>query len=113
MTVLEHLDFAAELRALHGAARLAAVGRAMAATELLEKATQRIATLSRAYRQPVGVAQATLHQPKVLILDAPTNGPDHSQIRHMRNLIRRPAEHAAVNLTTHPLPEVTADFDPA
>src|SRR3546814_2415380 len=44
MTVLEHLDFAAELRALHGAARLAAVRRAMAATELLEKATQRIAT---------------------------------------------------------------------
>src|SRR3546814_16916249 len=83
---------------LHGAARLAAVRRAMAATELLEKATQRIATLSRGYRQRVGVAQAILHQPKVLILDEPTNGLDPSQIRQMRSLIRRLAEHATVKI---------------
>src|SRR3546814_1034031 len=71
----------------------------MAATELLEKATQRIATLSRGYRQRVGVAQAILHQPKVLILDEPTNGLDPSQIRQMRSLIRRLAEHATVILS--------------
>src|SRR3546814_10828350 len=73
----------------------------MAATELLEKATQRIATLSRGYRQRVGVAQAILHQPKVLILDEPTNGLDPSQIRQMRSLIRRLPEHATVILSTH------------
>src|SRR3546814_5016673 len=94
-----------------GAARLAAVRRAMAATELLEKATQRIATLSRGYRQRVGVAQAILHQPKVLILDEPTNGLDPSQIRQMRSLIRRLAEHATVILSTHILQEVQAVCD--
>src|SRR3546814_11119320 len=83
----------------------------MAATELLEKATQRIATLSRGYRQRVGVAQAILHQPKVLILDEPTNGLDPSQIRQMRSLIRRLAEHATVILSTHILQEVQAVCD--
>src|SRR3546814_3445214 len=112
MTVLEHLDFAAELRALHGAARLAAVRRAMAATELLEKATQRIATLSRGYRQRVGVAQAILHQPKVLILDEPTNGLDPSQIRQLRSPIKRLAEHATAIFSTHILQEVQAVCDP-
>src|SRR3546814_4645251 len=72
----------------------------MAATELLEKATQRIATLSRGYRQRVGVAQAILHQPKVLILDEPTNGLDPSQIRQMRSLIRRLAEHRSEEHTS-------------
>ena len=111
MTVVGYLDFVAELRGLDVARRAAGVRRAIEATELIEKATARIATLSRGYRQRVGVAQAILHEPKVLILDEPTNGLDPSQIRHMRGLIRRLAETSTVILSTHILQEVQAVCD--
>lgn len=111
MTVIGYLEYVAELRGVDAVERAAAVRRAIEATELLDKATDRIATLSRGYRQRVGVAQAILHEPKILILDEPTNGLDPSQIRHMRSLVRRLAERSTVILSTHILQEVQAVCD--
>ncbi len=108
MTVIDYLDFQA---ALHGVAeekRNAAVARAIRRTALKDKAAQPIQTLSRGYRQRVGVAQALLHEPDIIILDEPTNGLDPTQIRHMRELIRELAESATVIVSTHILQEVQA-----
>ncbi|MFQ6018025.1 MAG: ABC transporter ATP-binding protein [Kiloniellaceae bacterium] len=111
MTVVDYLDYAAELRGVVVEKRPAAIRRAIEATELFEKAPQPIGILSRGFQQRVGVAQAILHDPKILILDEPTNGLDPSQIRHMRDLIRRLAETATVILSTHILQEVQAVCD--
>lgn len=108
MTVLEYLDYQA---ALHGVApheRDAAVARAVRRTDLGAKATATISTLSRGYRQRVGVTQALLHSPDIVILDEPTNGLDPTQIRHMRELIRELARTATVIVSTHILQEVQA-----
>ncbi|MDH3644453.1 MAG: ABC transporter ATP-binding protein [Gammaproteobacteria bacterium] len=110
MSVSDYLAFAAELR---GAAPKAAVQRAIAATELEEKALEPISTLSRGFKQRVGVAQAILHEPKFLILDEPTNGLDPSQTQHMRELIQRLAQDATVILSTHIMQEVDAICDRA
>ncbi|MFQ5774374.1 MAG: ABC transporter ATP-binding protein [Kiloniellaceae bacterium] len=111
MTVVDYLDYAAELRAVPAAERPDAVRSAVEATELFDNATQPIGILSRGYRQRVGVAQAILHKPKILILDEPTNGLDPTQIRHMRDLIRRLAETSTIILSTHILQEVQAVCD--
>jgi len=111
MTPVDYLDYAAELRGVPDAERPAAVRRAVEATELMDKAIQPISTLSRGYRQRVGVAQAILHEPRILILDEPTNGLDPSQIRHMRDLIKRLAKEATVIISTHILQEVQAVCD--
>jgi ABC-2 type transport system ATP-binding protein len=108
MTVIDYLDYQA---ALHGVAeprRPAAVAGAIRRTALADKATAPIHTLSRGYRQRVGVAQALLHDPDIIILDEPTNGLDPTQIRHMRDLIRELAESATVVVSTHILQEVQA-----
>ena len=70
-----------------------------------------IGTLSRGYQQRVGVAGAIVHEPRVLILDEPTNGLDPSQTEHMRQLILRLAERATVILSTHIMQEVDAVCD--
>ena len=111
MTVIDFLDYAAELRGVSAADRPARLREAIAATELGEKATAPISSLSRGYRQRVGVAQAILHKPKIIILDEPTNGLDPTQIGHMRALIKRLAERATVMLSTHILQEVQAVAD--
>jgi len=111
MTVLDYLDYQATLHGVPEPGRPAALRTAIERTELAPKADQTIATLSRGYRQRVGVAQAILHGPRVLILDEPTNGLDPSQIRHMRTLIRELAEHATLILSTHILQEVEAVCD--
>ena len=72
-----------------------------------------IGTLSRGYQQRVGVAQAILHKPSVLILDEPTNGLDPSQTQHMRELIRRLSADATIILSTHIMQEVDAICDRA
>ena len=77
-------------------------------TELRDQATQSIQTLSRGYRQRVGVAQAILHDPDIIILDEPTNGLDPTQILHMRALIRELSRTATVIVSTHILQEVQA-----
>lgn len=108
MTVVDFLDYAAELKGVSDDKRPQALRDVISATELTEKATAPISSLSRGYRQRVGVAQAILHNPKIIILDEPTNGLDPSQIKQMRVLIKRLAERATVILSTHILQEVQA-----
>jgi ABC-2 type transport system ATP-binding protein len=90
-----------------------AVRESVEATELESKAFDQIHTLSRGYRQRVGVAQAILHKPRFLVLDEPTNGLDPSQTQHMRELIRRLAGNATIILSTHIMQEVNAVCDRA
>ncbi len=111
MSVIDYLDYAAALHGITAAQRPARLRAAIERTELAGKATQPIATLSRGLRQRVGVAQAILHEPGILILDEPTNGLDPTQIRHMRDLIRELARNATVILSTHILQEVQAVCD--
>jgi len=111
MTVMDYLDYQAVLHGVPAETRPRAIRRAVARTALEPKALDSVATLSRGYRQRVGVAQAILHEPQVVILDEPTNGLDPSQIREMRTLIRSLAEHATVLVSTHILREVQAVCD--
>ena len=111
MTVLDYLDYRAALQGIPPQQRPAAIRRAVERTALAPKAGAPIATLSRGYRQRVGVAQAILHEPEILILDEPTNGLDPTQILHMRQLIRTLAERATLILSTHILQEVSAVCD--
>ncbi len=106
MTVIDYLEYAAGLKGMTGADRISGVRYAIEKTELAEKATQTINTLSRGYRQRVGVAQSILNQPEVLILDEPTNGLDPSQILHMRDLITELSKQSTVIISTHILQEV-------
>ncbi len=108
MTVIDYLMYQAELHGVAAADQQAAVAKAIRRTALKEKATATIQTLSRGYRQRVGVAQAILHEPDIIILDEPTNGLDPTQINHMRDLIRELARSATVILSTHILQEVQA-----
>lgn len=108
LSVAEYLEFVATLR---GVDPRSTVARTMAETELQDRALDPIGTLSRGYRQRVGVAQALLHQPRFMILDEPTNGLDPSQTQHMRGLIKQLAEQATVILSTHIMQEVDAICD--
>ncbi len=111
MTVIAYLAYVAELKGLTEDERASALKSAISATELDEKIWEPIANLSRGYRQRVGVAQAILSTPKIVILDEPTNGLDPSQIRHMRVLIKGLARSATVILSTHIMQEVHAVCD--
>jgi ABC-2 type transport system ATP-binding protein len=108
LTVVDYLSYAAQLRGLDPQS---AVRDAVEATQLQAKALDTISTLSRGYKQRVGVAQAILHKPKFLILDEPSNGLDPSQIQQLRELIRRLAQSATVILSTHIMQEVDAVCD--
>lgn len=108
MTVIDYLDYQAALHGVPDAERPKAIAAAIRRTALKDKATASIQTLSRGYRQRVGVAQALLHNPDIIILDEPTNGLDPTQIRQMRELIRELAETATVIVSTHILGEVQA-----
>ncbi len=111
MTVIDYLEYQASLHNIQENQKREAVARAIKRTALKEKATQTIQTLSRGYRQRVGVAQAILHSPDIIILDEPTNGLDPTQILQMRELIRELAKNATVILSTHILQEVQAVCD--
>jgi ABC-2 type transport system ATP-binding protein len=113
MTVADYLDYAATLKGLQGEALRDSVRRAVRDTELFGKLLDPIATLSRGYKQRVGVAQAVLGSPRVLILDEPTNGLDPNQTQHMRDLIVALAKNATVILSTHIMQEVDAICDRA
>lgn len=111
MTVIDYLDYAAALHGIAPEEREQRIRDVIHRTALGSKAADTIATLSRGYRQRVGVAQAILHCPKLLILDEPTNGLDPTQVLQMRDLIRSLAKHATVIISTHILREVQAICD--
>ena len=111
MTVIDYLDYAASLYGVAADERAESIRAAIDKTELASKATETIGTLSRGFRQRVGVAQAILHHPRLLILDEPTNGLDPTQVQHMRDLIRTLAKNATVIISTHILQEVQAICD--
>ena len=108
MRVNEYLDFRAALKAVARGKRRAAVDEAIAVAGLGDRRAQIIGTLSRGYRQRVGLADALLGQPPILILDEPTAGLDPNQIRETRALIRELGRERTVLLSTHVLSEVEA-----
>lgn len=106
LSVQAYLKTMAELRQLPAAAFPARFSAAVHAAGLEEMLVRPIGQLSKGYRQRVGIAQAILHQPQLLILDEPTVGLDPTQIVEIRRLIHRLAQRATVLLSTHILPEV-------
>jgi ABC-2 type transport system ATP-binding protein len=106
MLVQEYLFMMAGLRGIAPDDRAARVADAVVATGLNDRVVQPIRTLSKGFRQRVGIAQAILHKPDVLILDEPTSGLDPAQIAEIRDLIKRLAEKSTVLLSTHILSEV-------
>ncbi len=107
LSIREYLGFMAELKRIPPASRRAAIERAMEECNLAESAGRVIANLSRGFKQRVGLAQAVLGDPAVLILDEPTVGLDPIQILEVRELIRAMAGRRTVLLSTHILPEVS------
>jgi ABC-2 type transport system ATP-binding protein len=108
LSVADYLDYTADIKGLVGEHKMAAVKQSVAATDIADRLAAPIATLSRGYKQRVGVAQALLGDPKLLILDEPTNGLDPEQTQHMRALIRDISQRATVILSTHIMQEVDA-----
>jgi ABC-2 type transport system ATP-binding protein len=106
MLVQEYLAMIAELREIPEEKRPELLSLAVRRTGLESYLTKPIGILSKGYRQRVGLAQAILHQPEVLILDEPTSGLDPNQIAEIRSLIRKLARSATVLLSTHILSEV-------
>jgi len=111
MRVIDYLEYQAALHGVPVEQQQLAVAKAIKRTALVDKATHKIQTLSRGYRQRVGVAQAILHDPDIIILDEPTNGLDPTQIKQMRTLIHDLAKDATVIISTHILQEVQAVCD--
>ena len=108
MTPVTFLGFIASVRGFSGQEKQRAVDRAAEMTRLGEVLSQPIETLSRGYKRRVGLAQALLHDPEVLILDEPTDGLDPNQKHEMRTLIRDMAPDKAILISTHLLEEVGA-----
>ena len=107
MSVREYLTFAARISGVPASERAAKIDVAMARTSAADVAERHCGKLSKGYRQRVGLAQAILHNPDVLILDEPTAGLDPKQIIETRELIRDLAGDHTVILSTHILPEVS------
>jgi ABC-2 type transport system ATP-binding protein len=108
MTVREHLDFAANMHGMAGDRIDARIKEIGGRCGLAEVAGKLVGELSKGYRQRVGLAQAMLHDPDILILDEPTSGLDPNQIVEIRQLIKEVGQEKTVILSTHILPEVQA-----
>jgi len=108
MTPAGFLAFVAEIRGYRGNDVKARVAAAVARAGLDSVVDQRIETLSKGYKRRVGLAQAILHDPPVLIMDEPTDGLDPNQKHHVRELIREMASDKAIIVSTHILEEVEA-----
>ncbi|EKD82611.1 MAG: ABC transporter [uncultured bacterium] len=107
MTVRAYLNFIGEIRELPGRLREQRISYVAERLGLTENLGRIIGTLSKGYRQRVGLAQALLHNPEVLILDEPTVGLDPNQIIEIRGLIKDLAKDHTIILSTHILPEVS------
>ena len=106
MSVLEYLEWVARVRKMPSSSTRAAINRAAEQCAITHRLGSLIGELSKGYRQRVGLAQAILHQPDVLILDEPTSGLDPNQIVEIRNVIREYGKQKTVIFSTHILPEV-------
>jgi len=106
MRVDRYLEFVGRLHGQRGATRRSAIERVVEATDLAGYTHRRIHTLSKGYRQRVGLAQALLPDPEALVLDEPTSGLDPAEIVRIRDLVVRLAEEKTILLSTHVLPEV-------
>ena len=106
MTVREYLDFVARIKGVPPGDRKTRVATVMKRTHVDDMAERHCAKLSKGYKQRVGLAQALIHNPEVLILDEPTAGLDPKQIIETRELIRGLAGDHTIVLSTHILPEV-------
>ena len=106
MTPLELLSFVAEVRGLNGPQRRQAIAAAAERINIESVLHQSIGTLSKGYKRRVGIAQAILHDPEVLILDEPTDGLDPNQKHEVRKLINDMAKDKAIVISTHLLEEV-------
>jgi ABC-2 type transport system ATP-binding protein len=111
MTVSAYLGFVAEIKRVPAPKRKAAVARAVESAGLKDVSRRLIKNISRGFRQRVGIAQAIIHDPKVLVLDEPTIGLDPAQIREIRELIKGLRGEHTILLSTHILPEVTQVCD--
>ena len=111
MKVLEYLKFVAELKKMDSHTRNADISQVMDLTKLHEMKDRLIRNLSKGYRQRVGLAQALLGMPEIIILDEPTVGLDPKQIIEIRDLIRSLKEKHTVILSSHILQEISAVCD--
>jgi ABC-2 type transport system ATP-binding protein len=111
MTVREFLQYCAAIKRVSSASREGELKRVMERCGVEHMAHRLIGTLSKGYRQRVGIAQALVGKPPVLILDEPTAGLDPEQVAEVRQLIRELKGHSTVILSTHILPEVEATCD--
>ncbi|MCB0125098.1 MAG: ATP-binding cassette domain-containing protein [Caldilineaceae bacterium] len=113
LSVQAYLKLMADLRSIPTGEQRERISDAVHATSLVDRLTQPIGQLSKGYRQRVGLAQAILHRPRLLILDEPTVGLDPTQIVEIRSLIRRLSQHSTILFSTHILSEVEALCDRA
>jgi ABC-2 type transport system ATP-binding protein len=107
MTVAEYLSFVAKIKGVPGGERTNRIRSVMDRTRITDMAARQCGKLSKGYKQRVGLAQALIHNPDVLILDEPTAGLDPKQIIETRQLIKELAGDHTIILSTHILPEVS------
>ena len=108
MYVHEYLGFIAALHGIRGAEKKRRINEMISLCGLTVEQNKRIGTLSKGYRQRVGLAQALIHDPQVLILDEPTTGLDPNQLAEIRKLIKEISKDKTVILSTHIMQEVKA-----
>ncbi|MAY80684.1 MAG: ABC transporter [Deltaproteobacteria bacterium] len=111
MQVHAYLDYMGRIRELGTAERARAIERVAVQCGISGRLSQKVGALSKGFRQRVGLAQAMLHEPSILILDEPTTGLDPNQIVEIRNVIREIGRRKTVLLSTHILSEVQATCD--
>ncbi len=111
MTVVDFLTYVGSLRGMSASALSARLPEVMAIAQLTDRADQLISELSHGYRKRVGIAQAIMHRPRLVILDEPISGLDPAQIREMRRVVRALAQESTVLLSSHNLPEISQTCD--